>query len=130
MKKAPSLQRGFTSITKEDASLSSNPYISKPYAMNLHHKKDSLAGRGEASLSFASLGNSSIGFSSLFTLVRTVTISIGGFFYARSFNTLYGGLSEGASARRSLGSGLLTSFNSPPVFSSSDGGNNHQGAQL
>jgi len=71
-----------------------------------------------------------VGFCSLFTSVRMVTTFVGGFFYARSFSSLYGGLSGGASARCFLGSSLQTPFNLPPVFCSSDGRNNYQGASL
>jgi len=71
----------------------------------------------------AASGYSSVGFSSLFTMVRIVTIFFGGFFYARSFSSLHGGLGEGASARRFLWRGIPIPFNLPPVFGISDGRN-------
>jgi len=79
-------------------------------------------------LKLNTLSNSLIGFDIPLTLVRIVTIFIGGFFYARSFSSLYGGLDGRASARRFLGSGMSIPFNPPPEFDISDGRNNYQGA--
>jgi len=83
-----------------------------------------------SSLSFEASGNRSVGFDILLLKVRIVTLFFGGFFYARSFSSLHGGLGGGASAHRFLWRGLLTPFNLPPVFRSSDGRNLSIGAFL